>query len=74
MFTSFVEHSSLAASADHNEFLYAALRSELNIACPNVLVQANSQHGVVLRPNSKIEQYVQQALTCFEMASHSPCG
>ena len=40
MFATFVEHSSLAASADHNELLYATLRSKLNTACPNISVQA----------------------------------
>ena len=63
MFASFVEHSSLAASADHNEVLYATLRSKLNTACPNILVQANSEHGLVPSLNSNFGQYVQQALT-----------
>ena len=52
MFATFVEHSLLAASADHNEFLYATLRSKLNTACLNILVHANSENGLVLSPNS----------------------
>ena len=46
MFATIVEHSSLALSADHSAFLYATLRSKLKTACPNVFVQANSEHGL----------------------------
>ena len=37
--------------------------TKLNTACPNILVQTNFEHGLVLSPNSNFEQYVQQAHT-----------
>ena len=36
MFATFVEHPSLAASADHDELLHATLRTKLNTTYPNI--------------------------------------
>ena len=52
----------MSDSVQHNEFLYALLRSKMNTAKPSILLHASTEHSLVMDPKSTIEQYVQQAL------------
>ena len=49
-------------SIQHNEFLYALLRSKMKTAKPNIFLHASTEHSLVLDPKSTLEQHVQQAL------------
>ena len=61
-FQTYVLHSSMSDFVQHNEFLYALLRSKMNTAKPSILLHASTENSLVLDPKSTFEQYLQQAL------------
>ena len=61
-FQTYVLHSSMSDSEQHNEFLYALLRSKINTAKPNISLHASTEHSLALDPKATVEHYVQQAL------------
>ena len=54
-------NSSLASTADHNEFLCSKLRSKMNAVRPNILLFAASEILQQLDPIATFNEYVQQA-------------